>query len=379
MKFFIKKKKIFNILSKLNAHVSVSNKNIVLTHVLIKLENSILSFIVTDLDIEINCYVKLSKKNIFSNGCFTVSLHNLYELFRTYSEDNFIFLNLYKNRLKIIYLRSTSLLNILPVSQFPILDKNFSFYYKFSILSNILKKVIFSIYFSIGNQDIYYYLNGMLIEYDSKNGFFFFVTTDSYRISIYKLISKNFSLLNKKKDFSLIISRKLVMELFKFLDLLDNELVYFEVSTNIIKISFSKYVIYASLINGSFPDYKNIFLFVKDYFFVDLDLFLFKNALLRSYIISSDILNYVNLNFKKNYLILSSNDSNNNEIKEKIFINYNGDNININLNIRFILDVLNTIKNSDKIRIYFKDNNSIVKILNIKNKFVNYMIMPIQL
>ncbi len=379
MKFFIKKENIFNILNKLNTYVNITNKNIILTHVLVKLENFILSFIVTDLDIEINCYIKLNKKNIISHGCFTVNLHNLYELFRTFSNEKFIFFDLYKSRLKITYLKSISLFNTLPILQFPILDKKISFYHKFSISSSLLKKIIFSIYFSIGNQDIYYYLNGMLIEYNFKEKFFFFVTTDSYRISIYKLSIKYFSIFNKKENFSLIISRKLVMELFKFLSFLSNEIVYFEISTNIIKISFDNYIIYASLINGSFPDYKSIFLFDKDYFFVDLDLFLFKSALLRSYIISSNLLNYVNLCFKKNCLILSSDDSNNNEIKEEILIDYIGDNVSLNLNIKFILDILNTIKNSNKIRIYFKDDNSIVKILNIENKFVNYMIMPIQL
>ncbi len=377
MKFFIKKEKIFNILSKLNTYISVTNKNIILTYVLVKIDFYTLSFKVTDLDIEINCKINLSKKNIFSIGSFTVNLRNLYELFRTYSNKDIVFLNLYKNRLKLCCLKSVSLLNTLPVLQFPILNKNFSFCDKFSISSNILKKIIFSIYFSMGSQDIYYYLNGMLIEYN--NGFFFFVTTDSYRISIYKLSVKYCTLLDKNKNFSLIISRKLVMELFKFFDFLDNKKVIFEINFNMIKIIFKDYIIYSSLVNGSFPDYSSIFLSIKNYFFVDLDLVLFKNALLRSSIISNNISNYVSLFFKNNYLILTSDDSNNNEIKEKILINYSGDNINLNLNIKFILDILNTIKDSSKVRIYFKDNKSIIKILNVNNKFVNYMIMPIQL
>ncbi len=377
MKFFIKKKKIFNILSKLNTYIGISNKNIILTHVLISISNSILSFKVTDLDMEINCKIILSKKNIISIGSFTVNLRNLYELFRTYSNNDVIIWNLCENRLKLSCLKSTTLLNTLPILQFPILNKKFLFYCKFSVSSNILKKIIFSIYFSMGNQDIYYYLNGMLIEF--KDGFFFFVTTDSYRISIYKLSIKYFSLFNVKQNFSLIISRKLVMELFKFFDILEDKQVFFELDLNMIKISFENYIIYSSLINGSFPDYSNIFISIKNYFFVDLDLILFKNALLRSSIISSSVLNYVNLYFKNNYLILTSDDSNNNEIKEKILINYTGNNISINLNIKFILDILNSIQNSSKVRIYFKDDNSIVKILNFNNKFVNYMIMPIQL
>ncbi len=377
MKFFIKKKKIFNILSKLNTYINISNKNIILTYVLVKIDFNALSLKVTDLDIEINCKIKLSKKNIFSIGSFTVNLRNLYELFRTYLNEDIIFLNLYKNRLRLCCLNSISLLNTLPVLQFPIINKNFSFCNKFSISSYILKKIIFSIHFSMGDQDIYYYLNGMLIEY--KNGFFFFVTTDSYRISIYKLSIKYFKLLSKKKNFSLIISKKLVVELFKFFDFLDDKEVIFEVNFNMIRIIFNNYVIYGSLINGSFPDYSNIFLSFEDYFCVDLDLIIFKNALLRSLIISNNISNYVCLFFKNNCLILSSDDSNNNETKEKILIEYSGSNINLNLNIKFILDILNTIKNSSQIRIYFKDNNSIVKILNINDKYVNYMIMPIQL
>ncbi len=377
MKFFIKKKKIFKILGKLNTYIGISNKQIILSHILININKDLsLNFTVTDLDIEINCKIKLLKKNIFSYGSLTVSLRKLYELFRTYSEEDLIFFSLYKNRLKLSCLNSVSLLNTLPVLQFPILDKNFSFDYKFSISSLLFKKIISLIYFSMGNQDIYYYLNGMLIEY--KNGFFFFVTTDSYRISIYKLPIK-YIFFKNRENFSLIISRNLIMELFKFLDFLDNKNVFFEIGINMIKIYFDSFIIYGSLINGLFPDYNNVFLSIKNYYFVDLNIFLFKNALLRSLIISNNVINYVNFSFKNNFLILTSNDSNNNEIKEKILIKSIDKNISINLNIKFILDILNSIKYSLEIRFYFKDNNSIVKILDINNKFINYMIMPIQL
>ncbi len=377
MKFFIKKKKIFKILSKLNTYVGISNKNIILSHILIKLKNNLsVTFTVTDLDIEINCKIKLLDKNIFSCGSFTVNLRKLYELCRTYSEDDLIFFSLYKNRLKLSCLNSISLLNTLPVLQFPVLDKNFSFKYKFSISSLLFKKIISLIYFSMGNQDIYYYLNGMLVEY--RNGFFFFVTTDSYRISIYKL-PIHYIKCENKKNFSLIISRNLTMELFKFLDFLDNKDVFFEIDINMIKIYFGNFIIYGSLINGLFPDYDDVFSSIKNYYFVDLNIFLFKNALLRSLIISNNVINYVNLSFENNFLILTSSDSNNNEIKEKILIKSIDKNININLNIKFILDILNSIKYSLEIRFYFKDNNSIVKILDVNNEFINYMIMPIQL
>ncbi len=377
MKFYIKKKKIFKLLSKLNNYVGNSLKNPIINNVLIELNKKVLVLIVTNLEIEIRYNILMTKKDILECGIITVSIRKLYELFYTYLKNEKILFYLYKKRLKISYLNSISYLSTLESSYFPIFNKKIFIKNKFSISNILLKNIIKLTYFSIGDQNVYHYLNGMLIEF--VNDIFFFVTTDGYRISIYKL---NLGFLNykKKKKFFFIISKKLVLELLKLLDFLENTDVIFEINENIIKIIFGNFIIYSSLVNGNFPDYKNILFVVKNYNFVDINIIDLKNVLLRSSAVSGCCLNYVTFTFSNNFLFVFSSDSNNNEINERIIINnFNKINLKISFNIKYILDIINCIKDTYEVRFFLKDYNSIVKIVDINNKYINYMVMPVVL
>ncbi len=376
MKFIINREEILKPLSKLNNHLSNNLKELILSNVLIRLNFNLLILIVTDLDIEIRFYLKLLKKNVFKNGITTVSIRKLYDLFRNFPEKSEITINLLKNKLKISCFQSISLFSTLPESNFPIFTKNLLFNYKFQISFVLLKKIMESIYFSIGNQDIRFYLNGVLIEF--KENKLFFVSTDGYRMSICKVSQKKF-ILNKKQDFYFVISRKLSLEILNFLSSFNYEKnIFFELNNKIIKIYLNNFIIYSKLMDGTFPDYKSILISTKDYKFVNLNVLDLKNCLLRTLVISSLSFNYVTFFFQKNLLEIFSVNSNNDEIKEKLLIDYKFADFKVSFNVKYILDVLNSIKNSYQIRFYFKDNISVIKINSYEDSFINYMIMPIK-
>ncbi len=375
MHFIIEKEKIVILLSKFNTYISKSLKNPILSNILLILSFNKLVFIVTNLDMEINYNIILSNGEFFKDGSITVNLNKFYELCNSFPKGSVIDINYYKNKLIISCLNSVSSLSTLPVSNFPILNKNIFFNYNFCIDSFIFKNIIYNLHLFMGNQDIYYYLNGMLIEF--INNFLYFVTTDGYRISIYKLLD-NF-IYKRNKFFYLIIPRKLIIELFKLLDLINNKNIFFYINKNIIKIIYGNIIIYSSLIDGSFPDYKNILYLSNKYIYIDINSNDLKNALIRCSIINNNLSSYVTLIFYDNFLLVYSNDFNNNKIKEKISINYNGNKIEISFNIKYILDIFKSIKNNLNIRFYIKDSLSITKIVDINNIFLTYMVMPVQL
>ncbi len=380
MKFIIKKKKLIKLLSKFNSCISNNSKNPILSNILLSLYKNILNFTITNLDIEITYSLFLPSINIFKTGKVTVNIRKLYDICKTFNEDSDLLFKSYDNKIKIICLKSILYLSILPSKDFPLLNKNqFNFKYKFVVFSYLFKDIVNSIYFSIGNNDIHCYLNGMLVEY--INNIFYFVTTDSYRISIYKVYNDNSIINLNKNKFYFILPRKLVIELYKLLDFINkNEKIILEIDKNIIKICFENFIIYSNLIDGEFPNYKQILNLVNNkYNYIDLNIKDFKNALLRSSIISSYSFSYVTLTFKRNILKIYSNNIFSDEIKDIININYIGNYFKINLNVKFILDILNVIKNSLNIRFYFKDSDSIIKIDDIENKYIIYMIMPIKL
>ncbi len=375
MHFILKKEKLVNILNKFNTYIIKDSKNIILSNILINLFEKKLHLIVTNLDIEINFFIVLSRKEFIKNGSITVNLYKLYKLCFSYPKEEYIDLNYINNRLCISCLNIKTFLSTLPIDDFPLINKKIIYNNNISISSIYLKEIISSIYFSMGNQDIYFYLNGMLIEFFDY--FLYFVTTDSYRISIYKLLNNFINI--TENSFSIIIPRNLVLELLKLLNFINNENIFFYFNKNTIKIIFGNFIIYSNLIDGNFPDYKNILFLFKKHIYIDLNILDFKNALIRNSIISNNFSNYVTLNFSKNKLFIYTNDSNNNEIKEYILINYSGKNIEISFNIKYILDILKYINVFSKIRFFLKDSSSIVKIININNILLTYMVMPIQL
>ncbi len=378
MKFIVEKDKIIKPLSKLSSYLSYSVKNPILSNILLFIELDVLFFVVTDLDIEIKFSIKLKKKYIFEKGAVTVNANKLYEICNSFPKNSELIMNFVKKRFIVSCFKSVVFFSTMPSKNFPFITKKFKYKYKFFLSSILLKEIISSIYFAIGNQDIYYYLNGVFIEYKDNN--FFFVATDGHRMSMYKLINNYvFLLKNKnKEDFSIIISRKFIIELFKILNIVSSEnKILFKVSNYSIKLYFDNFVMYSRLINGSFPDYKNMFCF-EDYKYIILDILNFKDSLLRSSIINDFSFNYVTLCIKKNILCIFSTNNNNDEIQEKLIIDYNDFELKISFNVKYLLDVLNSIKDSSKIYFYFKNSFSIVKINSINNIYISHMIMPIR-
>ncbi len=380
MKFFIKKKKIIKLLGKLNSCITINFKNPILSNILLLLKENCLYLTVTNLDIEINYNIILPKNSILEVGEITVNIRKFYDLCNTFSDESNLLIDVNNNLnlIRIICEKSILTLSGLSTKHFPLLEKNnLIFRYKFVFSINLLRNIIYNISFSISNNDIHNYLNGLLVEF--YNNFFFFVTTDSYRLSIYK--TADYSYLNiKNYNFNFILSRKLVLALYKFLDFIkiDSNII-FEVNKNLAKITFDNFVIYSSLIDGIFPDYKNILLMTKLYNYLIIDIKSFKSALLRSAIISSYTYSYVTLTFDKHCLKIYSNNSFSDEIIEKIYINYKGKKFKVHLNVKFILDVLNVVKNSSLIRFYFHKHNSVIKINDNKNLNILYIIMPLKL
>ncbi len=364
-------------LSRLSSYLSISSKKPILSNVLINLKNNLLVFTVTNLNIEMNFFVNLSCNQVIRSGLTTVNIHKLYDLCKTFLDSSNLLFFLFNKRLRISCLNSKFYLSTLPVDDFPIFDRKFKYKYKLSINIELFKKIIDAIYFSISDQDVHFYLNGMLFDYRIN---FFTVTTDSYRMSIYKLPFDDIFLDNIKNNFSFILPKKLVLELSRFLNIIDNKKkIFLFVGSNKVKIFFSKFKIYSNLIDGTFPDYKYILSSTKQYCYIDLDFLNFKNSIIRSSVVMDNTYNYVTFYIKKNLFKVVSNNFYNDEVIEKLIISYNGRSLEISFNVKYILDIVCSIKKSSLIRFFFRDKLSIAKFVDLNNKFVNYMVMPVKL
>ena len=122
----------------------------------------------------------------------------------------------------------------------------------FKIDPKLLVKGLKSVYFSASNSNIKPELSSVMLE--SKDGFIYFVATDSFRLAEKRVQNKN----TKTEFRQLLLPIKNIPEIIRNLEN-SNEEVDFSLNKNQISFSFNGNYITSRVIDGTFPDYKQLF------------------------------------------------------------------------------------------------------------------------
>lgn len=364
MKFILKRKNLIKSLIKVSGFVNNNIKLPILNNILIQVNKNYLKFVGTNLKTEIIFMFLL--KNNYSLGITTVSAKKFLYIWKSFSEEADILVKIDNNRLLIQSGNSKYFLSTLPYFHFPSFN-NFKPEIQFNIKQSNLKRLIELTQFSMAKNDIRYYLNGTLLLIENNK--IKTVTTDGSRLSVCSLA------LNKPiSPYSVIIPRKSILELTRMLEF-NNNLVKVKISNIRIRINIDNYIFTSKLIEGSFPNYKYI---VPKHINIRLKLNcqLFKQTLSRLIILSNKQFNNVKLFITFNKLKISTSNFEHEEAEEIIDILYEGNDLEINLNANYVIDVLNVLK-CDKIEVLFIDEFSIIQILDCDNIKNIYIIMPI--
>ena len=121
-----------------------------------------------------------------------------------------------------------------------------------SLIGKNLKELIENTSFSMGNQDIRAYLNGLFFELNKDS--LTVVATDGHRLSIGEVKQSN-NLEDKK---TVIIPRKAVLELTKLLNKSTQDMAEIHLSDNYFSLVDTNTKIISRLIDGNFPNYKQV-------------------------------------------------------------------------------------------------------------------------
>ncbi|BBA85160.1 DNA polymerase III subunit beta [endosymbiont of Sipalinus gigas] len=345
----------------------------IIKNILLIIKDKNLKIIGTNLEIEISINIPLLECN--KNDKFLVSIKKLLNICKVTKPKTFIYINKEDNFLLINFNRSN--FNILTLSSinFPIFNES-KIKLEICISKNTLILLIKKTQFAMGNNDIRRYLNSIFFEiYNNK---IISVATDGHRLSSYKVNINN----GPEKKISILLSRKVVIEIYKLLNNLDNlydNINIYICETNIcIIINNIKFL--SLIMNNTFPNYINIILENKNNFII-INKENLKNSILRVLSISDNKFCCIKLKINKNNLIIKLSNSYKEKAKEIININ---DSSNIKsdyefgFNSKYILDVLHILE-SDKIKIHFSDNLSSIRIEDINDINSNNIIMPIKL
>lgn len=340
----------------------------ILANILITAHDGQISMVATDLEIELISRIDIDE--IKDPGKVTVTARKLIDICRNLPNDAMITLVTTKDRLMVKSGKSRFSLMTLPVNEFPNIEEvreKVSFEISQKHLRNLLEKT----HFSMAQQDVRYYLNGML--FDINNGVMKLVATDGHRLSLAQFDQGKFDIENTQ----IILPRKGVMELLRLLNPVD-DLIEVTIGANHIRVKSPDFTFISKLVEGKFPDYRKVVpkngmrsvLVARD---------LFKQALTRVSILSNEKFKGVRLQLSENNLMIHANNPEQEEAEDQILVNYNGADLEIGFNVNYLLDICNNIV-TDEIKMTFADTNSSVLIeTSDDDNSYTYVIMPMRI
>lgn len=337
-----------------------------LANVLIKGEDQNLSLTATDLEIELVSTVQLM---VDEPGEITLPAKKLLDICKSLPNEAEISINVDVDRALVTSGRSRFTLTTLPASDFPALDE-ISSVYEFSLPQNVLKDLIDKTSFAMAQQDVRYYLNGLMMEVSSSA--IRTVATDGHRLAFCEK-ELDGDLADSKQ---VIIPRKGVSELQRLLS--DSEdPVKVILGNNHIQCQLENQRFTSKLIDGRFPDYKRV-MPSDEGNTVTIDRDVLKQALVRASILSNEKYRGIRFILDQDLLKLQAQNPDQEEADVELEINYSGDSLEVGFNVNYMLDVLNT-SSKEIVQGVIKDANSSFLLTFPEEPQAKYVIMPMRL
>ena len=339
----------------------------ILSNVLIEKEPGKIRFTATDLEIQITTSIE-SKAGDGETSAITVGGKKIQEILRILPDQSKISIEAKENKAQIKSAKSRFSLQTLPAQDFPKLSNQLAGAKKIALGQLALKKLLLSVQYAMAQQDVRYYLNGVLLIVEGNK--LKVVATDGHRLAFNAGIIDG----NHERQ-EIILPRKAVLELCKLLSD-SEELIEIEFSQQQVKASFSGISLITKVIEGKFPDYERVIPKYDNH--LNMNRIAIQQALQRAAILSNEKFRGVRFVLtEKNLSIISSN-SEQEEAQEEIETDYHGEAIDIGFNVNYLMDGLNNISSETAI-FSFGDPNSSILITTPDNHEFRYVVMPMRI
>jgi len=338
----------------------------ILANILINAGNDELQMTATDLEVELRTGTKAECKGLAG---FTVPARKLLDITKALPEGAKITLDVDEDKAKLQSGRSRFTLGVLPAQDYPVIEPTPSSSV-LSIKEASFKRPIEKTQFAMAQQDVRYYLNGMLLEI--SKGEIRTVATDGHRLAM----SQSEDSVNKEISLQVILPRKAVNELSRLLKESENP-IQIELSNNYIKVLLEKAVFTSKLIDGRFPEYQRVMPSGSDKE-VEADKQSLKQSLTRASILSNEKYRGIRFSLENNLLQLQAHNPEQEEAEEELEVAYQGDELKIGFNVGYLLDAISVIE-EDNVIIELKDSNSSALIYGKGNRESKYVIMPMRI
>lgn len=337
----------------------------ILANVLLSARNNRLSITGTDLEVEL---VASSDVNVQQAGDLTVPGRKLLDIFRALPEEATVTMTTEGERMVVRAGRSRFTLSSLPAAEYPVVEEINA--QQTLVLSQAdFRRLIEKTHFSMAQQDVRYYLNGLLIETDGKN--LRAVATDGHRLAICECA------LDSKGGAAqqVIVPRKGVLELQRLLG--HEGTIELAIGTNHIRAQIGDVRFTSKLIDGRFPEYSRV-IPGSPARVVEGDRELLRQALQRTAILSNEKYRGVRLTLKPDLLTVQAHNPEQEEAEDQVEVRYEGDEVEIGFNVTYLLDALGAV-DGERVQIGLGDANSSCLIRADGQASARYVVMPMRL
>jgi len=367
MKFSLNRELLLKPLLLVSGAVERKSTLPILGNILFDVSGQSLTLTATDLELEMVAYTEIDNEG--EDGKITIPARKLLDICKSLPENSLISFLLDDNSIKLSSGRSKYSLSTLPSADFPNIEE-WKGDVEFKLLKSQLLRLIESTHFSMANQDVRYYLNGMSIE--CENNEIRSVATDGHRLAICKISNDTLSLPARQ----VIVPRKGILEIIRLLNPVDESVQIF-LGSNHLRIIDEEFSFTTKLVDGRFPDYRRVLPRNSDKFF-ETDKDQLRQVLSRASILSNEKFRGVRLNFSNSLLKITANNPEQEQAEEELEIDFPYEELEIGFNVSYVLDVLNAIKD-EKVKFTLADANSSVIIEGSESGEALYVVMPMRL
>ena len=338
----------------------------VLANLLVKVIDGKLSLTGTDLEVEMIATTDADK---LVEGETTIPARKLFDIVRALPDGAQIELKLNGDRVALNAGRSRFTLATLPATEFPTIDE-IELVERVSLPEEVLRDLMERTAFAMANQDVRYYLNGMLLDLQEHT--LRCVATDGHRLALKE--TKLDSKVSTRRQ--IIIPRKGVNELIGLFETGDGH-VELEFGRNHLRVRRGEVVFTSKLIDGRFPDYEAVIPLGADKAAI-LDREVLRSALQRAAILSNEKYRGVKLELSSGKLRIVAHNPEQEEAVEELEADTVVSDLAVGFNVGYLLDALSALR-GDRARLNLRDAQSSCLVQEDENDEARHVIMPLRL
>lgn len=339
----------------------------IVANVLIRKDGTRISFVGTDTELQITTTAEIGGHS--DDTAITVSARKLLEVLRALPESLEVSFSVQGGRASIQAGRSRIALQTLPADEFPELLLQEVCETELLVPQRALRQLLQMVHFAMAQQDVRYYLNGLLVAIDGRC--FRAVATDGHRLACFTMdIEQELP----RQDF--ILPRRTVNELLRLLGDTD-EPVRLEVFPSRLKLSFGSIEILSKLVEGKFPDYERVIPKNLDRL-ARIDRQSLVGSLHRAAVVTTEKHRGVRMSFHKDQLTLQTRNADQEEVNDEIGIAYDDETVEIAFNLVYLSEVFTQLQ-SETVLIALRDGSSSALISIPDTDAFRYVVMPMRL